>query len=161
MSKAYEDPKVARRSYELGGESLSEGERVGIGLAIMAGSILLVAAVCVLAKCYIHAGQTRRRRRAMCQECQPVYPPALPMHETPVEFIPEEPAPAVTKDHSYYYYCKARDAAAESVARDDGVPTYEPAPAYTAHAGEAHNQGSNQTGNAGRAEAGRYAEDAC
>ncbi|BCS21700.1 uncharacterized protein APUU_22132S [Aspergillus puulaauensis] len=161
MSKPYEVLKVARRSYELGGEGISEGQRVGIGLAIMAGSILLVVAICVLAKFYILAGQRRRRRKAMCQECQPVYPAALPMHETPVEFMPEEPAPAVTHDHSYRYYCKARDAASESVARDQGLPTYDPAPAYTPHAGEAQNQGSNQTGDASRTEARRYADDAC
>lgn len=152
----------------MAGEGLTYGQRVGIGLAIVPGSLLLLFVGSILALCI---SEVRRRRRywkrvhrdweeERRRQCQDGYPDALPVHEAPMEIIPvepmpQEPEPAVIHDDSYRYYCKARDTAAESMARDEGLPSYDPLPAYTPESGR------NHTGDVSRTGVRRHGDDAC
>ncbi|OJJ08187.1 hypothetical protein ASPVEDRAFT_391513 [Aspergillus versicolor CBS 583.65] len=150
------------------GGGLTDGQIVGIGIAVAAGLLLLLVLGSLLAACISEVRFRRRhwkrvrweREEERRRQCQAVYPGALSIHEAPVdvmpvEAMPEEPEPAVIHDDSYRYYCKARDAASESVARDDGLPSYDPLPAYTPDSGGSH------TGDVCRTEYRRPGDDNC
>lgn len=142
------------------GGGLTDGQIVGIGIAVAAGLLLLLVLGSLLAACISEVRFRRRHWKRVRRECQAVYPGALPTHEAPVdvmpvEAMPEEPEPAVIHDNSYRYYCKARDAASESVARDDGLPSYDPLPAYTPDSGGSH------TGDVSRTEDRRFGDNNC
>ncbi|OJJ53568.1 hypothetical protein ASPSYDRAFT_1164257 [Aspergillus sydowii CBS 593.65] len=159
------DQTMTARSDVLRNRGLSEGQRVGIGFAILIGSFLLITATCALSICISRAIRRRRRRDALRRECEPDYPDFLPIHVTPVETMPgpletmpEEPPRAAIQDDSYRFYCKAREAAVASVAPDDGIRNYDPVPAYTRHADQIHNR-DNQTDDVSRTGARGYGDE--